>query len=1059
MIQPRWITNRRLYLLFLFVAAVLFAPFLIQGRVLFGNTDNIWGFYPNIIFGHNSFRSGDFGLWNPYLFAGADSSTMMHHHILNPVNWSLLLAPNSLVLEAITAKVLVEISLIGFFASLAAMHLLRDRMSAVACGLAFQLSGFTWFTTTNSFTTDMLLAMTIYIYILVTYERRAAFWNYSSMTICFAILMFGGDLAYCIAFLIPAPVLALIIGREMSGWGRVRLLGTLVVSGATALALAGFRIITLALKVGETSRLAAFMHSPPLDSVPGNNGALLLPGLIPGIWGLNFSDGATMFHWLKLDNTNLQFHALAHFAVLPLMLIFLGMSGRLGRPAFIASAAAAIFAVTDNGFIPVSYELVYAVFRPIHPIAFKVSCALLGAAAVVFACRHLEEDDSNADLTRIPLAASFIIGAACLAMWLKCIYNVPLQALEPYRPLLEKLLRLLTAGAFFGAMGTLLFGKRLRLHLLSKAIVSAYLLGAVAIAIFYYRCNLFTTSLLTIQSLVYTTAAVVCGALTITALRRWRVQDGEASAWRSLVPVFAISVLAVSFPLPEYPGPRTESVIFASAMLSIGRFLVLAVLGVELLSFVQRIGWRPILPFILVFLFADAILLERGYENFGTKGFERPAKIYISNTSVSADGLNAPAGPNLVQNEPLQLASPGVAKWSLGGIGPQAQADTLEPNAAIIRGGSDSTLFQDVRLPPETHQFVFGAWVKSRDPRVMIMLTAKVAGGEPIGAQIHHSGSGQWEWLSVSLNSNDSIWEARPHLFVGTSEGEILGPVLATGNRAEPRRQPKDVSGAAVAEASARSEKRDFSQFRVNFPQTRLGFPGEPFSNIPMLYGFRCYGGEDSVMDPELERLLTAFVPDPTLVATFGVRNAITEPRILDLLGVRYDLRSDKVRPNALPRVSIFSNSEVAPDFDAQVARLKDSSFNYTTTVLVNHAPSGEDIVSDAKERFVPTPYTQVSNSHVHVKTSVSRAAVLLFNDSFSTDWCAYRNGLRIPILRANGHFMAVSLPAGMSEIDFRFEPTRFYLLFKISISTALLLLLAGIWRLSQDKWRKRIPE
>jgi len=113
-IYKNGLPNRRAYLLFLLTAAVLFAPFLTQGKILFSNGDNLYNHYPNIILGHRSFRAGDFGLWNPYLFTGVDTSTIFHHHMLNPINWILLLVPESMLLQAITAKALIEILSLAF---------------------------------------------------------------------------------------------------------------------------------------------------------------------------------------------------------------------------------------------------------------------------------------------------------------------------------------------------------------------------------------------------------------------------------------------------------------------------------------------------------------------------------------------------------------------------------------------------------------------------------------------------------------------------------------------------------------------------------------------------------------------------------------------------------------------------------------------------------------------------------------------------------------------------------------------------------------------------------
>jgi hypothetical protein len=143
------ISSGHIYLLFLSVATVLFAPVFVQGAVLLSNTDNLFAHYPNLIFGYRSLRSGDLGLWNPFLFAGLDFSHVLHHHMLNPVNWILLPFPESLLLRAISVKLLLEISAIGFLAYLIAGTLVADRLTAIGCGLAFQLSGFTWFTTTT----------------------------------------------------------------------------------------------------------------------------------------------------------------------------------------------------------------------------------------------------------------------------------------------------------------------------------------------------------------------------------------------------------------------------------------------------------------------------------------------------------------------------------------------------------------------------------------------------------------------------------------------------------------------------------------------------------------------------------------------------------------------------------------------------------------------------------------------------------------------------------------------------------------------------------------------
>src|SRR5437773_1996581 len=133
---------------------------------------------------------------------------------------------------------------------------------------------------------------------------------------------------------------------------------------------------------------------------------------------------------------------------------------------------------------------------------------------------------------RFPLASCFLIAAACLAMWTKCVWNVPLQGLEPYRPILKILLRLLTGGALLCAAGFWWFWRRISPRDLSNIVLGGFAALAGVVIVFYYRTNMLTGSMQTVQWLVYMISAVCCGAFIIFTLRSWRLPDGNRSAWR-----------------------------------------------------------------------------------------------------------------------------------------------------------------------------------------------------------------------------------------------------------------------------------------------------------------------------------------------------------------------------------------------------------------------------------------------------------------------------------------------------------------------------------------------
>jgi hypothetical protein len=1215
----------RIYLIFLAVTAALFAPFFLEGRILLSNTDNLFNHYPNLIFGYRSLRSGDLGLWNPFLFAGQDFGKVFHHHMLNPVNWVLLASPESFLLRAITLKFIIEISLVGFLAYLLANLAVDSGLAAIAFGLTCQLSGFTWFTTTTYIATDLLVALLTYIYIILTRERRAWILNYVYLTACFAAILFCGHPAYAIAFLLPAPLLVMVLDRA----DKVRLLATVAISGLTALSLAAYRIIGPLIAAGGSSRLAGAGLTPA--GIPGNSGALVLPGFIPGIWGLTIYDGSLpLVEWFKLFGQNLQFHPLAHFAVLPWLLIFAAASGKLGRRAFVWAMLFVVLVVTFYGLVPVSRDMADVLFTPIlHDIQPKLLTAIAGACTILFALAHIAKNE-KVELGRAPLAVSFIIAAVSIGMWAECAKYAPIEPVTFYSRNLPALLRLLTGALLICAAACGSLTGRISLRSLSNfAFLSFFAVAAVA-ALYFYRAGFFRSTSLTLQSFIYLTTTVFCSGMVLFAMRRWRAADGDRKAWRMLAPAAGLAFLVVVVPIPEYSGARLEAVIFVGAMLAVARFLAVAILGLELLSFCPRLGWRATLPFFVVFLFADALLLSRTYDNIGAHGFESPEEMYptlsritdrpkarsaaanlIHNAAFASDKPNTPPAaetpprksasqavqrtPNLLKNAPLASGAQGLSDWTPGGIGTQVRPDGANPGAVIVTGQRDSTLFQDVAVPPGIRQLTFGAWVKSKDPRVGLFLTAKRRGAEPFATSVsYHPGNGQWQWLSVTLGSGFDIVEARPHLLLGAFEGEICGPVLVPGPDAIPGKSPNGVAtsmgqqtqhagdeptlnsvrewntggvgtllsvdrdnpravivsgqrdstfyqddavpagvrqvafgawvkstsprtgilltakrrgaepfatvlahhsgsgqwewlslalnsgfdivearphlwladagaeifepvlvagadaipheapkGADVLQQQAGEEAEpDLAQYRVNFPLTHLGL-GEGFTNAAMMYGIRTYGGIDSIMNPEMESFLSAFLPkNSDVLNNAGVRNAITDTRLLELLGVRYDYGSgQRIHPNALPRFAAFSGFEVVSGFNSQLARIKDTSFDYTTEVLIDSPPAWTASPNAESGRFQAVAYQELSYSHLRLHTNFTQPKILLFNDSLSPDWHAYRNGQALRVLRANAHFMAVGLSPGDANVEFRFEPRDFYRLAALSLITGFALL------------------
>jgi hypothetical protein len=250
-----------------------------------------------------------------------------------------------------------------------------------------------------------------------------------------------------------------------------------------------------------------------------------------------------------------------------------------------------------------------------------------------------------------------------------------------------------------------------------------------------------------------------------------------------------------------------------------------------------------------------------------------------------------------------------------------------------------------------------------------------------------------------------------------------------------------------------RADALDLAQYRVAHPAYLVGL-GNEASNFSVVYGIPTYGGEDSDVPADYLSFLSAF--DPNLQRWYtraGIITEIRNDRLLDLLGVRYDVASDyavqsrdgvTLRPNALARFSLLKHFEIVPERNAALARLKNPAFDPTTTVVLDHDPGWKPAVG-VPERFLPMPYREVRSDLIRLSYDEASPSVLLFDDTYSPSWHAELDGAALNVYRGNVNFMAVSLPAGRHTLTLSFEPVQFYKLARISLATALLLLaLAG---------------
>lgn len=126
-------------------------------------------------------------------------------------------------------------------------------------------------------------------------------------------------------------------------------------------------------------------------------------------------------------------------------------------------------------------------------------------------------------------------------------------------------------------------------------------------------------------------------------------------------------------------------------------------------------------------------------------------------------------------------------------------------------------------------------------------------------------------------------------------------------------------------------------------------------------------------------------------------------------------------RPSALERVYVPRRAEVAADDERCLALLASETFSPRDVVYVDVAPSVAIDAASGSASIVEDRAT-----HVAIDARMQTPGLLVLADAYFPGWKAYRDGVEVPVLRANHALRAVDLPAGNWRVDFRYEPASF---------------------------------
>lgn len=160
-------------------------------------------------------------------------------------------------------------------------------------------------------------------------------------------------------------------------------------------------------------------------------------------------------------------------------------------------------------------------------------------------------------------------------------------------------------------------------------------------------------------------------------------------------------------------------------------------------------------------------------------------------------------------------------------------------------------------------------------------------------------------------------------------------------------------------------------------------------------------------------RWVFSFDPLPGGLATR--RDEVAFPELRPPL-VLYELR------DPLPRAFWVARAEVEGDPRRYAARLLDPAFPARETVILSTPPPVGAPPGPAPGGVGTVGFEQVDPHHVRLRTSGAPGFVVVLA-GHHPDWKAAGPAGEVPVLRANGRYLALPTPGGDQEFDVRFAP------------------------------------
>jgi hypothetical protein len=125
--------------------------------------------------------------------------------------------------------------------------------------------------------------------------------------------------------------------------------------------------------------------------------------------------------------------------------------------------------------------------------------------------------------------------------------------------------------------------------------------------------------------------------------------------------------------------------------------------------------------------------------------------------------------------------------------------------------------------------------------------------------------------------------------------------------------------------------------------------------------------------------------------------------------------------PDPLPRAYVVLGQRPVGPQDDLLARLQDPAFDPRREVLL--AGGGETVPAGVGDGTALARVVSRSLNTIDVDVELPRPGVLVVLEAYDEGWRAAVDGVRAPVVRANGLFRAVRLAGGRHRVRFSYEP------------------------------------